>query len=664
MLERLRPRSLRGRLAGAILAVAVAVLAGSFFALHERTGDDIRAGIDDRLRADLAEFAASPAGHSTSEEELLRRSRSFIASQGYHSDSRIFVIQAGERIASNQPALVSAEEEGEGESDDEGEEGQAGATASALLTAPPGFATVSLSDDGVLRVLSEPVASAGRQIGTFRVAESLRQVGFAQGSLRETLVVVGLIALAVLLAAALWIAGLVARPLSRMADFAHGLEAEGLDRRLPEHEGTSEVRSLAESFNRMLDRLQRSFEREREFVADASHELRTPVTIASGELELLRRDASPAERERIDVVRRELKRMGRLIEEMLTLAAADAGEAMRRQPTPVADVLADVRRDLPLLGRRDYEVGELDGTVLADPDRLAQVFRNLVQNAVAHTEAGGRVSVDAEALGDRVRFRVRDDGEGIGPDQADQLFNRFHRGAGGRDRPDGGVGLGLAIAQAIVLAHGGRIWAEGEPAGGRRSRSSCRGMRPQASSARTTDDAARPAWERAGMSRVLVAYASKHGSTSEIAEAVAEALRGSGHDAECIEAGEVRDLDAYDAVVIGSAVYMKRWRGDAKHLLRKHGKELAGMPFWMFSSGPTGDPKDDDPNWMEPSGVVRKAEELGVREHVVFGGRIGPEAHGFMQKSMVENTPEEFRDRRDWDEIRAWAGRIAADLGA
>ncbi len=309
MLERLRPKSLRGRLAGAILAIAIAVLVGSFLALHERTGDDIRAGIDDRLRADLAEFTASPAGRSTSEEELLRRSRSFIESQGYHSDSRIFVIEAGERIASNQPALVSSEEEGEDESEDEGDEDHA----SALLSAPPGFATVSLSDDGVLRVLSDPVTSAGRGIGTFRVAESLRQVGFAQGSLRETLVVVGLIALAVLLAAALWIAGLVARPLSRMADFAHGLEAEGLDRRLPEHEGTSEVRSLAESFNRMLDRLQRSFEREREFVADASHELRTPVTIASGELELLRRDATAAERERIDVVRRELKRMSRLI---------------------------------------------------------------------------------------------------------------------------------------------------------------------------------------------------------------------------------------------------------------------------------------------------------------------------------------------------------------
>ncbi len=114
--------------------------------------------------------------------------------------------------------------------------------------------------------------------------------------------------------------------------------------------------------------------------------------------------------------------------------------------------------------------------------------------------------------------------------------------------------------------------------------------------------------------------------------------------------------------MIGSAVYIKRWRGDAKHFFRKHAKELAAMPFWVFSSGPTGDPKDDDPEWLEPPKIIAKAEELGVRDHIVFGGRVAPEG-GPMARSMAENVPEEFRDRRDWDEIRAWAGRIAADLG-
>jgi menaquinone-dependent protoporphyrinogen oxidase len=161
---------------------------------------------------------------------------------------------------------------------------------------------------------------------------------------------------------------------------------------------------------------------------------------------------------------------------------------------------------------------------------------------------------------------------------------------------------------------------------------------------------------------VLVAYASKHGSTAEIAEAVAAELRDRGLAADCVEAGSVDELDGYEAVVLGSAVYMKRWRGDARHFLRSHAKELAELPFWVFSSGPTGDPAEDNAAWQEPKRTIAKAEKLGVRDHVVFGGRISPES-GRMAKSMVEGTPEEYRDRRDWDEIRAWAAGIAAELG-
>lgn len=163
------------------------------------------------------------------------------------------------------------------------------------------------------------------------------------------------------------------------------------------------------------------------------------------------------------------------------------------------------------------------------------------------------------------------------------------------------------------------------------------------------------------MAKILVAYASKHGSTAEIADAVAEGLREGGHAADSVEAGSVKSLDGYDAVVLGSAVYIKRWRGDAKHFLRAHSKELAAMPFWVFSSGPTGDPKDDDPEWLEPPRIMARAEELGVREHVVFGGRVSPDG-GRMMRSMAEGMPEEFRDRRDWDEIRSWAAGIAAGL--
>jgi menaquinone-dependent protoporphyrinogen oxidase len=164
---------------------------------------------------------------------------------------------------------------------------------------------------------------------------------------------------------------------------------------------------------------------------------------------------------------------------------------------------------------------------------------------------------------------------------------------------------------------------------------------------------------------VLVAYASKRGSTAEIADAIAEALRETGLTADCREAGDVRDLAGYDAVVLGSAVYMRRWRSHAKRFLRRHAGALAGLPVWVFSSGPVGDPEQTpDASWLEPAGIVAAVERLGVREHVVFGGRVPAEPRGPIERGMAESTPPEFRDRRDWDEIRDWARGIAADLGA
>lgn len=163
---------------------------------------------------------------------------------------------------------------------------------------------------------------------------------------------------------------------------------------------------------------------------------------------------------------------------------------------------------------------------------------------------------------------------------------------------------------------------------------------------------------------VLVAYSSKRGSTAEIAETVAATLRREGLGV-CLEPVEaVRDLDRFDAVVLGSAVYMKRWRGDAKHFLKKHRKALRQKPFWVFSSGPVGDPAKDNPEWNEPPKLAEKVEEMGGRAHVVFGGCVPAEPKGFMERAMADGVPKEYRDRRDWDEIRGWAQQIAGELAA
>jgi menaquinone-dependent protoporphyrinogen oxidase len=163
---------------------------------------------------------------------------------------------------------------------------------------------------------------------------------------------------------------------------------------------------------------------------------------------------------------------------------------------------------------------------------------------------------------------------------------------------------------------------------------------------------------------VLVAYASKRGSTAEIAETVAATLRREGLGV-CLERAEdVKSLEAYDAVVLGSAVYMKRWRGDARHFLKKYRKPLKQVPFWVFSSGPVGNPANDNPEWIESPKIADKVEELGGRGYVVFGGSLPTEPKGSMEKSMVETTPREHRDRRDWAEIRDWAQQVASQLVA
>jgi menaquinone-dependent protoporphyrinogen oxidase len=164
--------------------------------------------------------------------------------------------------------------------------------------------------------------------------------------------------------------------------------------------------------------------------------------------------------------------------------------------------------------------------------------------------------------------------------------------------------------------------------------------------------------------KALVAYASRRGSTAEIAEAISGALRREGISVDCMAAEEVKSIDPYEAIVLGSAVYVKRWRGDAKHFLRKHRRALAQRPLWVFGSGPAGDPAEDRPEWAEPTSVVEKVEKLGGRGHVVFGGRLPIAPRGPIEKAMVQNAPAEHRDRRDWDEIRAWAVSIADELKA
>lgn len=165
--------------------------------------------------------------------------------------------------------------------------------------------------------------------------------------------------------------------------------------------------------------------------------------------------------------------------------------------------------------------------------------------------------------------------------------------------------------------------------------------------------------------RVLVAYASRNGSTAEIAQRIADELRHEGLDVDCSEADAVASLDGYGAVILGSAVYARRWRPAARRFVRRHRRVLPGLPWWVFSSGPVGEPKPNDAraaSWLEPPRTMARVERLGARAHVVFGGRVPVQPRTFIERAMVRNTPERFADRRDWDEIARWASDVAGQL--
>ena len=475
---------LRLRLVLAISAVTMATVAASFFALHEATAANLRSRIDRELQEQYAEFQQRvlAKGEVRDPAALGRASRRFLAGQRYHPEARIYLISPrGLAPVTNQPRIVDEElaesRSGHGES---GEAGRGG-----VVSAGPGLTTVSTDETGKLRVLTAPVGVDGTQIGTFRVADPVTSVDQALASLRNRFIVVGLGALLVSVTIAIWLATVISRPLRRMASVASAVDAGDLAHRI-DYQGDDEVGVLAEAFNHMLDRLERGFQREREFVSDASHELRSPLTVLRGRIEQLAgRGAdggsvdSGVLRAEAEELMREVRRMERLTDDMLTLAKAERGGLLQRRRVPLDDFVEDLRRDLPLLGPRRYNVeSSAHGNLEADPDRLAQVLRNLVTNAVSHTSPDGSIDISISSEDGVVEFAVSDDGTGIEPDQLGRIFDRFHRTDEGRSRSEGGSGLGLAIARAIVEAHGGSIAAESPPPGGATIRFSIPGYAP------------------------------------------------------------------------------------------------------------------------------------------------------------------------------------------
>jgi two-component system, OmpR family, sensor kinase len=469
------PSGLRWRLAAWVTVVMLLCIAVMFVAVYRGTGAELHRQIDRELSGDAAELAHNLAisGHRTP-AVVARAASSYVRNQPFQASSTLlFAIVPGAPTSTNRPELFAHAKPDNGET--VAEQNEENGLSAQLLRVRDGYATLALPDVGNLRLLERSVVLPGGPRVTIGVGEPLASVASAQRGVARAFVLAAILALLGALLGAYLIGTRVSRPLRRMAAVAARVDAGDLHPRLEDPGGESEeVRVLADAFNHMLDRLADAFAGQRAFVADASHELRTPLTVIRGQIEVLAAQKSPSGEEvrRVErVLQSELARITRLVDDLLLLAKAEQGRFLRIESIALRGFVRELWDGASLLADRRFELGPVPaGTLRADPDRLAQALRNLIANAIAHTDPDrGLVRMSVEPLpGGRLSFVVEDDGPGIPPAQRERVFDRFHRTDAARDRASGGTGLGLAIVHAIVDAHSGHVRADRSPEGGAR----------------------------------------------------------------------------------------------------------------------------------------------------------------------------------------------------
>lgn len=335
----------------------------------------------------------------------------------------------------------------------------------------PWTETISIENERLL-VYSHPVPGGILQLG-----RSLSDYDQSLGTLRNSLFGGGVIVTLAAFGVAWAMSGAALRPIHRITETAHAIGAERNFNRRVDYKGPAdEIGRLATTFNTMVGELQeayrqaeQSLQAQRRLVADASHELRTPLTTIRGNLGLLRRDPPIDAEDRNAVVTDmvdETDRLIRLVNDLLVLARADAGRALRVEAVALKPLIDDVCRQAKLIGpQHSIECkNALDVAILGDRDALKQVLLILVDNALKHTPAGGLIEIATTLNDQQVALSVRDTGLGIPPDALSHIFERFYRSD--MSRTGSGAGLGLAIAKELVEAQGGTISVDSRPGQG------------------------------------------------------------------------------------------------------------------------------------------------------------------------------------------------------
>lgn len=319
---------------------------------------------------------------------------------------------------------------------------------------------------------------AGTQGYRLIVAQPLRDVNEAATALRRRLVTAG-VGVLMVGGIGVWITmrqGL--KPVDDMIETATAIAEGDLGARVPAADPNSELGQLSSALNHMLTNIERAFEAEtrakdrlKQFVADASHELRTPIAAIVGYSELYRKGALTeplAEEKAIARIEAESRRMNNLVEDLLLLARLDLDQSLERRPVDLIEIASNAVDDSRAIDpERPVELVAHDRLVVnGDPERLTQVIANLLQNARIHTPPGSPVVLTVSRSGEWAEITVSDSGPGFPDGASEAVFDRFYRADDSRSRKSGGFGLGLAIVAAITRSHGGDVEARNRPTGG------------------------------------------------------------------------------------------------------------------------------------------------------------------------------------------------------
>jgi signal transduction histidine kinase len=337
---------------------------------------------------------------------------------------------------------------------------------------------IASGDWGIARTSLGPVLahwhtvlSDGRPVATVYVAQSLASVNQTLGSFAVFLVVSFIGAVLLVVASGIWLGRAAIGPINEISQSVQEIGGADLAKRLNWQGRRDELGRLAAQFDEMLGRLEAAFARERRFISDASHELKTPLTVINANAQMLERWGDRDEavrREALEAIRHESAQMARVINAMLTLAKTDTGTSLAVEPLNLRTIVSEVANTLrPRATEKGLTLEtrcDGDAYVLGEPGLMRQLVLNLTENAIKFTQAGG-VTISMGSENSHAHLDIADTGPGIPADALPHVFERFYRADPAHSRAVEGTGLGLAVVNSIVRAHGGEISVK-SPAGG------------------------------------------------------------------------------------------------------------------------------------------------------------------------------------------------------